>query len=358
MPVSKNALIRYQVIDQCLSAKYDRYCSIEKLQQACMDKLDKNISISMMQKDITAMKDSRLYDAPIKYSRSKNGYYYEDPEFSINKVPLGEHELEALEFAAGIIEKYKHTGIGGSFSMTVDKVINWIKGQKYQRDKRAGNIIFPEKSINFKGTEKIDLFVHCILEKIPVSFIHYSYQEHRFKACVVHPYFLKEQHSRWYLVGHSEMHKCIRIFGLDRIEDVVMLEKRFVETPGLNGDELFKNSIGIFINMEKEIPEIIIDFSRDVAGYIKTQPIHESQEIMEYMGNGGVVVKLKVYPDEEFFQMILSYGANAVVMSPDAIRQEVEQRHGAAKTDSIRKTTIRKRQDEIRNKLKGKGYRS
>jgi len=358
MPINKSALIRYQIIDECIRNKYKPYPSVQELQEACIRKLDKDISISMIQKDINAMKDVHLYDAPIKFSREKNGYYYADPNYAINKIPLNEEEIEALEFAAGIIKKYKDTSIGGSFNMAVDKVITWLKTEKYERDKRTSRIIFPEKNLNFKGTERIDLFVHCIINKIPVSFIHYSFQDQRFKSCVVHPYFLKEHHSRWYLAGYSEMHKGIRIFGLDRIEDVVMLKKKYHETPDLNPEEMFKNSIGVFVSKGKKIPEITIEFNDKVAGYIKTQPLHESQEIIEYLDDGGIIVKLKVHPDEEFYQMILSYGDNAVVMFPQEIRWDVEHRHGDATIESLYKSTQREEADEIRQKHSRKNNNS
>ena len=319
--------------------------------EACEKELDQRFSASTIQKDIETMKnDVRLnLNAPIKFSKSKNGYFYDDENYSINALPLNEVEIEALEFAACVIDKYKGTGIGGAFNMAVGKVMSFLKTKKLENDPRAKKIIFPEKNLWFKGTEQIDFLVHCIKEKIPVSFIHYSYQGHIFKSCVIHPYFLKEHHSRWYLVGYSEMHKEIRIFGIDRIEDIVMLKKTFHNIEGWDAKEMFKNSIGVFISTGKDIPEIFIEFNNKVAGFIKTQALHDSQKIIKYMEDGGIVASLKVNPDEEFMQMILSYGANAFIISPESLRKEVEKRHKMAVEKSIlRSKNLRRRNDENR----------
>ena len=349
MATNKLPWRRYQIIDKLINNKFRSYPTMSELIDACEKELDQKFSVSTIQKDIESMKnDSRLnLNAPIKFSKSKNGYYYSDENYSINSLPLNEQEIEALELAACVIDKYKGTGIGGSFNMAVGKVMSFLKTKKIENDEKAKNIIFPEKNLRFRGTEQIDFLVHCIKAKIPISFIHFSYKDHIFKSCVLHPYFLKEHHSRWYLVGYSEMHKCIRIFGLDRIEDIVSLKKAFHKIEGWNAEEMFKNSIGVYISSGIEIPEIQSEFSNKVAGYIKTQSLHDSQEIIEYKEDGGIIISIKVNPDEEFMQMILSYGANAFIISPVNLRVEVEDRHKSAVENSFFKTKIlRKRNHE------------
>jgi len=113
MPANKYALIRYRVIDECLSNKYRRYPTKEDIRAACEDalygSLDARVSISTIEKDMYAMRnDAALgYEAPIVYDKYEKGYYYSDPEYTIKKIPLGEEDLDALQFAAMTLYQFR-----------------------------------------------------------------------------------------------------------------------------------------------------------------------------------------------------------------------------------------------------------
>jgi predicted DNA-binding transcriptional regulator YafY len=94
MPTNKEALIRYRVINRCL--KDFKYATREKMIQACEDVLSiRPISSRTIYQDIRDMKeDERLgYFAPIKLDRTRMSYYYDDPDYSIDNIPLNEEDL-------------------------------------------------------------------------------------------------------------------------------------------------------------------------------------------------------------------------------------------------------------------------
>ena len=326
MPLNKEATLRYHIIDSCIKNSYHPFPTMEVLIEKCESELGKKFTVSTIQKDIKAMKEDEVlgYLAPIKFSRSRNGYYYEDPEYSIKKVPLHSEEIEALEFAAGIIEQYKGTKFSGTFSMAVGKVLASLKSKKYSEKGEKRQIIFPEKPLYFKGSELIDFIAHCIIEKLTVSFEHYSYTDECFKNCIVHPYMLKEHKNKWYLIGYSEIHQSVRIFGLDRIENIKLSENTYYEIENLDIESFYKHSIGIFFSDPKDILDIELEFSKNIAVYLKAQPIHESQEIVKYADNGGIIIKLKLVPCRELKQLILSYGADVKVVSPKSLKKEIQ----------------------------------
>jgi len=327
MPLNKEATLRYHIIDECIRNKYKPYPTMDTLVQTLEERLGKEFMVSTIQKDIKAMKeDEELgYLAPIRFSRQEMGYYYNDLDYSIKKVPLHTDEIEALEFAASIIQQYKNTSISGTFSMAVDKVLTSLKAKRHAENGMDTNIIFPEKSQDFKGAEKIDFFIHCIREKIPVSFVHYSYHEQRYDSYVVHPYFLKEHRNKWYLIGYAESRKGLRIFGLDRIEELTELDKTFYQMPGLKPEELFKDTIGVFLSGVGKPKLIKLEFARKVAGFIKSQPLHESQKIVSHLDNGGVIITLQVHQCPELKQLLLSYGSDVFVIEPISLRKTIEE---------------------------------
>lgn len=79
MPKVKNKYLRYETIDDCLRNSANKFPSKEHLRRQCEERIygtfhESHICISSIEKDIF---DMRLeHDAPIKYSRLNDGYYY------------------------------------------------------------------------------------------------------------------------------------------------------------------------------------------------------------------------------------------------------------------------------------------
>src|SRR6185436_7167589 len=99
-----------------------KYWSKKELIDRIFLSADINISERTLDGDIQKMRQSSQlkYDAPIKFSRYHKGYYYEDPEYSIDKVPLSEKDIQALEFATTTLSQYKRIKILEDFAGTVD----------------------------------------------------------------------------------------------------------------------------------------------------------------------------------------------------------------------------------------------
>lgn len=97
MPINRNTLMRIRVIDECLQRK-QRVWTLEDLREACeKELLEKEgicgISIRTIQRDIELMRSDKLgYNAPI-IVKNKKYYAYEEPDYSITKLPLSQNDL-------------------------------------------------------------------------------------------------------------------------------------------------------------------------------------------------------------------------------------------------------------------------
>ena len=68
MPINKNALLRYQILDRCFSDRHRRYeieDLVDKVNEALLDMYGKTVSLREIRADITYMRDRVSYDAPI-----------------------------------------------------------------------------------------------------------------------------------------------------------------------------------------------------------------------------------------------------------------------------------------------------
>ena len=110
MPVNKNALLRYNIIDRCLRNRYRRW-TIEDLVDAVSDALydmegiSKSVSIRTVQSDIQIMRSDRLsYNAPIEVYDQKY-YRYADPNYSITDMPLTAEDFNLIAKAVEMLGK-------------------------------------------------------------------------------------------------------------------------------------------------------------------------------------------------------------------------------------------------------------
>ena len=306
MGTTKEAYLRYKIIDACIINKYKPYPNMDELIDAVEDKIGKAFSISAIQKDIKSMKEDEIlgFLAPIKYSRSREGYYYADPAYAIRNIPINELDIEALLAATDLLSTFNGNRVSINFGHAVDKIIASSK-EVYDTslDKRA--IIQTESSPNQRGWEHFDILFQAAKENDPVCFVHYSYQKRRFNSIVIHPYLLKEFQNRWYLIGYSENHKAVRTFGLDRVYEPYLLASKFYLMPSFNAEKHFKNVYGVYPLSKKE-EKIIFRITPSLSDYLISQPIHDSQKVEKYHKHGSLTLSIKLIVSQElinFFQM-------------------------------------------------------
>lgn len=110
MPVNKNALLRYKIIDRSLRNRYRRW-TIEDLVDAVSDALydmegiQKGVSLRTVQADIQMMRSDKLgYNAPIEVYDQKF-YRYADPNYSITELPLTKEDVRLIDKAVDLLAK-------------------------------------------------------------------------------------------------------------------------------------------------------------------------------------------------------------------------------------------------------------
>lgn len=84
MPANKYALLRYRIIEVCLTNTLRKYPSMSFIVESVEEQQEKNLSSSMFTKAIENMR--KMYSAPIKYNREEKGYCYLEPENLLHQI--------------------------------------------------------------------------------------------------------------------------------------------------------------------------------------------------------------------------------------------------------------------------------
>jgi predicted DNA-binding transcriptional regulator YafY len=322
MPANKYALLRYRIIDKCLSNKARPFPSKDELREACEEALygsiGEHISASTIEKDLWAMRnESELgYYAPIEFSKVDKGYFYDQEDYSIQNISLSDNDLNAIKLAAHTLNQFREIEIFADYNSAIDKIMNRLAVHPDQGQNKRVTIQF-ESAPGTAGQNYLNGLISAIDHKSEVTFNYQKFGENGIKQYNVHPYLLREYRNRWYLIAFEPKRNEFLTFGLDRMSNLNEGE-RFEFDSTFDPDQFFKYSIGI--TQRDSIPKkVILKTSTKQGQYLESQPLHHSQKI-KYQED-GCLVELEVLLTYELIHFVLSCGKEVEVISPKKLRQ-------------------------------------
>ncbi|MFN8398252.1 MAG: WYL domain-containing protein, partial [Bacteroidia bacterium] len=281
-------MIRYRTIDRCLQNRYRKW-TLEDLIAACSEALEdyegiaKGISRRSVQMDIQAMRSDKLgYNAPIVVV-DKKYYTYEDPKYSITKVPLTPQDLDTLDEVVRILGQFK----GFSHFAEVDGLVQRFEDKIYRERQHSRAAIHFEKNEGLRGLQHLDAIYKAVRDGMVLKLGYKSFTAKETHHFDFHPTLLKEYRNRWFVIGLRNEETMITNLALDRIESLELyLGAAFRPIPGFDGEEYFRDIVGV--TKHHNVPPVEIDLlvAAADAPYMETKPLHHSQEVLERRENG------------------------------------------------------------------------
>mgnify|MGYP000866146711 FL=1 len=246
-----------------------------------------------------------------------------------------QRDMEQIRFEFGIELKYNHTRRGYFIdyenSVNIESFFHFLEivntaellTQSLLESKDALRHISFDTGGGLKGIHNLKPLLRAVRERRQVSFLHYNFQTDKTTDYTVKPYLLREYQNRWYVVGVVRDTKKLRIFGIDRITDLEVKAETF--DPGLIPDpaSLFDHTIGLFLS-QNTLQTVVLSFTPTQGKYVKSLPLHKSQEIL--VDNGQECrIRLYVIPNYELTQEILRLGDTVKVLEPEWLATEIRQ---------------------------------
>ena len=139
----------------------------------------------------------------------------------------------------------------------------------------------------------------------------------------IEPYSVKLFENRWYVLAHNVQYDDIRIYGLDRIEDLKVEDRTFKLPKDFSASDFFSSYYGIVTNMNINPERIVIRAYKDHIPYINSLPLHHSQKLLE---DNGEYADFELYlvPTYDFVMRLLHVGAMIEVVSPVSLRKTMK----------------------------------
>ena len=173
-----------------------------------------------------------------------------------------------------------------------------------------------------KGVELLKPLLLAVNKSLVINFKHYSFYSKDEKTVVLKPYFLKEYQGRWYVIGFNDDYKEFRTYGLDRISNLELTKKKFKKKKEREIRERFDAIIGLVYSFN-ERQFVVLSFTPFQGRYIKSLPLHHSQEIL-IDNDKELRIQLFIIPNIELEQQILKYVPAVEVIKPEWLRKEIK----------------------------------
>jgi proteasome accessory factor B len=190
-----------------------------------------------------------------------------------------------------------------------------------QEGNKLSPSVFLEKRKS-SGTENIHGIIHAIQNLYMVQFTHQKHWEDFSTQREVKPIAIKESHQRWYLIALDKNDDKIKTFGLDRISNLTITDTKF-KPIHYNVDKEFQHAFGVETYSAAE--KIVLQFSNQQGNYIKTFPLHESQQILEEKDE-TLRIEMYMHTTNDIIMELLKYGADVKVISPIRLQNEIKSR--------------------------------
>ena len=177
-----------------------------------------------------------------------------------------------------------------------------------------------------QGTENLYGLLHAIKNKFKIKFTYHKFWDEEFSQRTVEPLALKEFKNRWYIIAKDSKDNTIKSFALDRLSNLEITNQTFLYPANYSIEQSYRFCFGIESPNGKEPQDIILSFDPYQGNYIKTLPLHHTQEIL-VDNDDELKIKLKLCLTHDFLMELLSFGDNLAVIEPKALVEQIKEVH-------------------------------
>lgn len=328
MANTKAQYVREMVLDDCLSGT--RSYTLKELIEKCNKVLeDQGFPIVTSKQtiidDITRIEAQWGLDAIVeKIKNPLDGrqvlYHYKNSNFRIYKTVLTGDDILHLEQMIALLQGFKGLPPIGWLEPIKEKLSKYIPitdGIKSFIELEGSDAPRIEGDNAPKWGDFLRVLANAIYSRIIIELEYRKFGatanlKYRFR-----PTYLRQFNSRWYLYGFTVGHSNITTIPLDRIQSIHLTNSKFDQIT-FDYELYFRDAYGATVHHEEgtdvEIVRIQV-LTKKQLEYIRTNPLHSTQEIESETDNGGVI-SLELILNYEFEKLVMSFGEKIKVLEP------------------------------------------
>jgi predicted DNA-binding transcriptional regulator YafY len=322
MGVTKNAYIRYKVLDELLQTT--NTLTTTELTKRVNKKLAgirfNEVGVRTIQKDLIALSQSP-FNAPIN---TKGNYrYYTESDYSIMYIELTDEERNLL---------YEVLSTLGQFDGL--KNFEWLRRYSVGlKLKVRPKVISFSTAPYIEGSNLLTSLFDVITNKQVIELEYHQFGEAS-KKYLIHPYLLKQYNNRWFLLCGIDKDDFIASFALDRIDGFTVKANRKYRECKEDLSIRYNDIIGVTIPKNKKFEYFLLWVDDKTFPYVDTKHIVRFQENIsgkeelqlrsEYPQLiGGHFIRIYSLNNYELRRELCSYFSGLIVLKPENIQNEI-----------------------------------
>ncbi|MBD5304406.1 MAG: WYL domain-containing protein [Bacteroides sp.] len=170
------------------------------------------------------------------------------------------------------------------------------------------------------GRDHLTTILESMKDNRVINITYHPFRKSQGYTFPIEPYCVKLFENRWYVLAHNIQYDDIRLYGLDRMENVEVTAETFRLPKDFDAEEYFSTAYGIVIGTGEKPEKIILRANEDHKYYLKSLPLHHSQRLIEDAGEYADF-ELFVAPTYDFVMKLLQAGSMIEVIEPAHLRK-------------------------------------
>jgi predicted DNA-binding transcriptional regulator YafY len=262
--------------------------------------------------------------APIAFDKEAGGWYYTDKTWVLPAIMVSEGEMLAFFLSQELSQRYLGTPFEEPLRSAIAKICRYLPAHvHFDLDQAARHYtIAAGATVDVNARLLLDLH-RAINERRQLWMIYYTASRDERRERTVNPYHLYNMRGDWYLFAHDHWRQKVRSFHLGRIEDWRVLPETFEPDPDFSPEQYMAQSF--LTERGEESVNVVIRFDEYQARYIRERRWHETQEPLEELPDGGVILRFRTGGLGEVKRWVMQWGAHAEVLEPVELRADVAQ---------------------------------
>jgi len=237
-------------------------------------------------------------------------------------LPLTLTELMALYFGRGMMKSVEHTFFWEAWESLFAKIKTTLPAETIEYlEQIESSLSVGSRQSRYRHDigGMFDLLREAIASRRCLNIRYFTISRRSESRRRIAPYKIWYFDGSFYLIADCSMRGDIRLFALERIRKIAVLDEHFEMPADFDAEEFMKSSFGVF---QGEPVKVRIRFDAGVADYIRERTWHPSQSI-EPRPDGSIEFEAVVAGTREIKYWILQWGAHAEVLSPPELREDM-----------------------------------
>lgn len=160
------------------------------------------------------------------------------------------------------------------------------------------------------GQRFLTQIIEAMRDNLTVELTYQSFWSDTASTFKVAPYCVKVFRQRWYVMARSLSDGRLRVYALDRIQELHTTENTFTLPEDFDPQAYFADSFGITVDETCAVERVKLRVQGIQRQYIRTLPLHASQREVETTEDSSVF-EFHLRPTLDFQQELLSHAVKA-----------------------------------------------